>query len=492
MRYIAAGLVPVVLALVFPGCRSANRMMDDALDARIANVESGVLPAVVVKGESSASFTIEGMMEKLSIPGVSVAVIDEGRLSWSRSYGLAHVGGESLEENSLLQAASVSKPVVAMGALSLVEEGRLDLDTDVNRYLRSGRVPENEFTREEKVTLRRLLGHTAGVVSFNHDDGAPAGEAPTLLQILNGEPPAHGTPVTIDLVPGTQRRYSNEGYAIIQQLLIDVTGKPFPEVMHDRVLGPLEMEHSTFEQPLPKEWLARAATGHIGDGQPVDGKGLVYTNMGAGGLWTTPSDLAKFALEIQQSLAGESNRILSREMTALMLEDPQSGSGLGLGIAGEGEGLRFGHHGHNYGFMCSFKALVRGGCGVAIMSNSNKAIPLLEGITLAVAAEYDWPGGPRPREIEPSALGEGELQAYTGRYVVGDDYFVTIGLAGGRLTITHFEGEDVLIPSSETLFYQQLDGIELTFVKDEEGNVTAISLMDGRLTLTRVNEEAEL
>ncbi len=142
--------------------------------------------------------------------------------------------------------------------------------------------------------------------------------------------------------------------------------------------------------------------------------------------------------------------------------------------------------------MSSFRALVRGGCGVAIMSNSGKAIPLLEGFALAVAAEYDWAGDLRPREIEASALGEEELQAYTGRYVLGADYFVTIGLAGGRLTITHFEGEDILIPASDTLFYQQLDGIELTFVKDGEGNVTAISLMDGRLSLTRVDEEAEL
>jgi len=491
MRVAAASLALVALMIAGAGCRDGNRGLNGAVEARIANVENGVLPAVVVKDGAAETFTITEMMARLEIPGVSVAVIDEGRIAWARSYGLARVGGEPLEEHSLLQAASLSKPVVAMAALSLVEEGRLDLDTDVNRYLRSWRIPENEFTREEKVTLRRLLSHTAGVVSFTHDDGAPADQAPTLLQILNGEPPAHETPVTVDLVPGTQRRYYNEGYAIVQQLIVDVTGRPFPKVMRDRVLDPLGMDQSTFEQPLSETWLPRAATGHIGDGHPVEGKGLVYTNMGAGGLWTTPHDLARFVLEIQRSLAGESNRVLSREMVTLMLDDPELGSGLGLGVAGEGEGRRFGHHGRNYGFVATFRAQARGGRGVVVMSNSGKAIPLLEGIMLAVAAEYDWPGDVRPREIEPVHLSEAELRAYTGRYALGGDYFVTIDLAGGRLTITHFEGEDILIPASETLFYQQLDGIELTFVKDEQGRVIAISIMDGRLTLTRVEEAGE-
>ena len=140
---------------------------------------------------------------------------------------------------------------MAMAALSMVEEGKLELDVDVNRYLKSWHVPENEFTLEEKVTLRRLLSHAAGVSSFFADDGGPLGEAPTLLEILGGETPAGTGPVIVDLIPGSRQRYSNEGYAIVQQLIMDVEGKPFPDIMKERVLDPLNMDRSTYSQPLP-------------------------------------------------------------------------------------------------------------------------------------------------------------------------------------------------------------------------------------------------
>ncbi|UCG51104.1 MAG: serine hydrolase [Candidatus Latescibacterota bacterium] len=425
------------------------------------------------------------MMEKLDIPGVSVAVVHNGRVEWARTWGVK-LAGEVLDPHAMFQAASVSKPVVAMAALSIAAEGKIDLDTDVNHYLSSWKIPENDFTATEKVTLRRLLSHTAGVSSFTVDDGGPAGEAPTLLQILRGEGPTAAGPVTVDMVPGSEHRYSNEGYAIVQQLLIDVERKPFPQIMEERVLNPLEMNHSTFEQPLPAALLAHTASGHTGDGQPVPGRGYVYYNMGAGGLWSTASDLAAFVIEIQRSSAGHSNKVLSQEFTQLMLYDPVSGHGLGLDVSDKAAGASFGHYGHTRGFMCRFIATVEGGDGVVIMSNSNKSIPLMEGIAFAVAKEYGWSDAATPRVIEPYDISTEALEAYTGTYKVGD-YPVVIDLVGGRLTISHFEGEDVLLPVSETVFLQQLDGIELTFVKNKLGEIEAVSLMGGRLRLNRVD-----
>ena len=210
----------------------------------------------------------------------------------------------------------------------------------------------------------------------------------------------------------------------------------------------------------------------------------MYNNIGAGGLWTTPTDLAKFAIEIQKSITGKKGKVLSRDLASAMLNDPLTGYGMGLGSHGEGPGRTFGHSGHNAGFFCHLKALAEGGRGVVVMANSNKGIPLLEGITMAVAREFEWPAGPAPREVEPFEITEEDLLGYCGPYAIGD-YVVTVAPENGRLTISHFEGEDILIPVSDTLFLQQMDGIELTFVKDEEGRVKALSLMDGRLVLTR-------
>ena len=473
----------VFILVMLNQCQKSEKT--EELNARIMRVENGVLPAVVIKGENFGVFSILGMMEKLNIPGVSVAVINDGRIEWMKSYGLKEAGGASLDEETLFQAGSVSKPVVAMAVLSLVEEGKLDLDTDINTYLTSWKVPENEFTQKEKVTLRRLLSHTAGISSFDIDDGAPSGTVPTLLQILNGEPPAKTGPITVDMEPGSQWRYSNEGYAVVQQLLIDIEGKSFPDILKERVLVPSGMKHSTFEQPLPPEKLEKAATGHIGDGEPIEGKAWTYANMGAGGLWTTPSDLAKFLIAIQKSYSGESNKVLSKEMTETMLTVQMGSAALGLGITGDGEAKSFGHSGHNRGFLSRIKAFVHDGRGVAIIANSNKAIPLLQGITFAVAKEYGWPG-PAPLEVEPYDIGIEDLKAYTGRYVIAENYFVTISIEGEHLKISHFEGEDILIPASDTRFYQQLDGIKLTFIKDGQGNIKQISLMDGRMKLTKV------
>lgn len=369
--------IVALMTITLCNCTDAISKQTERLNARIERIENGVLPAVVIKGETSGVFSISGIMKKLSIPGVSVAVINEGRIEWAKSYGLKEVGDGPLEKDTFFQAASVSKPVVAMAALSLVEEGKLDLDADVNTYLTSWKVPENEFTKEEKVTLRRLLSHTAGVSSFDVDEGTTGENVPTLLQILNGDKPAKPDPVTVDMVPGSQWRYSNEGYAIVQQLLIDVEVKSFTEVMKERVLAPLGMEHSTFDQPLQNEKLELAATGHIGDGEPIEGKSLIYANLGAGGLWTTPSDLAKFAIEIQKSFFGESNKVLSKEIIETMLTVVAHDYGLGIGVKGEGEGKSFGHSGHNAGFFCRLKGLVNEGRGVVIMANSNKAIPLM-------------------------------------------------------------------------------------------------------------------
>ncbi len=469
-----------------PRTRTLAPKQQRNLDARIRAVETGIMPAVVVRGDDAARYTIRAMMERCAVQGVSVTVINEGRIEWRKSWGVRLVDGDELSDDHLQQAASVSKPVVAMAVLRLVQDGILDLDADVNTYLRSWQVPENEFTGQRKVTLRHLLSHTAGISTFNANDGAVAGEVPTLLQLLNGEPPAKTPPTTVDQVPGSGYRYSNRGYAVVQQLLIDVVGKPFPGIMHDLVLEPLGMTQSTFEQPLPDDLQTNAASGHIGAGEPVTGGSRIYPDLGAGGLWTTPADLARFVIEIHDALVGDRGRVLSRDMARTMLTEVSDGVGLGLGIHEEEDGdLKITHGGHNTGFFCQIAGRMRSGQGVVILANSNRAIPLLTGLTFAVAEVYDWPG-PAPMELEPYSLSTDELEAYTGRYAINEDYIVTISLEAGRLKISHFEGEDYLVPASASDFYQELDGVKLTFERDEEGLISTISLMDGMLVMSRI------
>jgi len=473
--FLSAGFLPVLAA--------SSQDADRAL--RIGRIENGVLPAVVVKGDPSGAWSIPGMMKTLGIPGAGLAVVLEGRIAWTKSYGLKEVKGNPVSENTRFQAASVSKPVVALAALRLVQEGKIGLDTDANVYLKAWKVPENEFTRREKVTLRRLLSHTGGVVSFEMDTGAAPGHVPTLLQLLKGEKPAQTGPVTVDMVPGSRFRYSNEGYSIVQQLLMDVENKPFPQIMRERVLDPLGMNDSSFEPDSASAHPDQTASGHVGGGGPIEGKGLIYADLAAGGLWTTPSDVARFLIAIHHSLSGAPRSVLTREIAEIMVT---AQGGLGLGVKKIADDILVEANGHNSGFVCRLAGLARSGQGVVIMANSDAAIPLLSGITFAVAKEYGWPG-PVPREVAPFPLTKERLKAFTGRYVVGGNTFITISLENGDLKISHPGGEDRLIPISETEFYQSLDGIKLTFLRNDRGRIHRISLMEGRLTLTKVEEK---
>jgi CubicO group peptidase (beta-lactamase class C family) len=324
-----------------------------AVAARIQRVENGLLPDVRIQGRTPLRMALADRMRHYGAPGVSLAVINDGRIEWARGYGLREIGSSApVTSTTLFQAGSISKPVAAMGALRLVQEGKLQLDEDVNRRLVSWKVPENEFTTEQKVTLRRLLSHTAGLTVQGFPGYAVDAPVPTLVQVLNGEKPANTPAIRVDIVPGSKYRYSGGGYCVMQQLVVDVTGKSFPQFMRETVLTRLGMKHSTYEQPLPPGRANDAATGYLPGGRAVPGKWHIYPEMAAAGLWTTPSDLARFAIEIQRSFAGKSRKVLSPEMTRQMLtrQINNVGVGLGLGLEGEGHSARFAKDGRNEGF----------------------------------------------------------------------------------------------------------------------------------------------
>jgi CubicO group peptidase (beta-lactamase class C family) len=270
-----------------------------------------------------------------------------------------------------------------------VEHGRLSLDEDVNVKLRTWKVPENEFTKEQKVTLRRLMSHTAGLTVHGfpgYDVDAPM---PTLVQIFNGEKPANTAPIRVDILPGTQERYSGGGVTIEQQLMMDVTGRTFPELMRETVLDKIGMADSSYEQPLPAARAAMTAIGTYADGKLVHGKWHIYPEMAAAGLWTTPTDLAKFAIEIANSRDGKSNRVLSQKMTEEMLTPVMDGAGLGFFVEKENPG-QFGHNGADEGFQALLSMNSDSGKGVAIMADSDNGITVANYVLRRVAQEYAW------------------------------------------------------------------------------------------------------
>lgn len=367
---------------------------------RIRSVEEGFAPVSLVPNEPAVKLNLRQLMEICNVSQMSIAVIDNYRIDWAKGYG-ATDDGRPVTTHTLFPACSISKPIATLAALRLVEEGKLALDDDVNQKLKSWKVPENELTREQKVTLRRVLTHTAGTL----DHGFPGYEAgqpiPTLLQVLDGETPATTDPVRVMYVPGTKQSYSGGGFLILQQLMMDVTGERFAQIVQERVFDRLGLQDTTYEQTSAAD---RAATGRNRNGDRVPAR--VVPELAAGGVWTTPSDLARIVIDVALSKRGRSNRVLSSAMTREMLREqinpnietvggaaggPQTRTGLGWFLGQESDFRRFEHTGVNIGFAAKL-LMWDSGHGVIVMANnwSFETEVLLRYVINTVAKQYDW------------------------------------------------------------------------------------------------------
>jgi CubicO group peptidase (beta-lactamase class C family) len=389
--------IPVVLlALVLASLPVVARLQQDDPSTLIARIEAAQTPD---RGGYDR-LTLRELMTELAVPGVSITVIKDFRVHWAKAYGVADVStGAPVDTDTIFQAASISKPVAAMGVLRAVQDGRFSLDGDVNTILKSWKVPGSELTAKQPVTPRVLLSHTSGADDgFGFPGYAPTAPLPTLPQILNGEKPSNVGPVRFARPPYSRYKYSGGGVAIMQLAMRDTYGRPYPELLQELVLRPIGMTRSGYDQPLTPERDKNAARAHSMAGLAMpDGKWHVYPELAAAGLWTTPTDLAKFAIEIQLSLHGKSNKVLSPELVRQMVSPVGVGPfGVGLTIAKVGEGWYFSHGGSNWGFRADLTAHVVKGYGVAIMTNGDRGSALVEELKTRVAAAYNWDTLARP------------------------------------------------------------------------------------------------
>jgi CubicO group peptidase (beta-lactamase class C family) len=458
----------VLLAvLISPAVSTAG----PGIDQRIERIQDALLPPVLVQGESTPLTSLTARMEALHVPGVSIAVIHGGKLEWARGFGVTKIGGPPVTPETLFQAASISKPVTTLAVLSLVQSGKLDLDTDVNQYLKTWKVPANEFTQQTKVTLRGLLTHSAGVTVHGFRGYAADEPIPTLIQVLNGEPPANSSAIRVDTVPGKTWRYSGGGFVIAQQVLTDVTGVAFPKLMHDLILRPLRMTYSSYDQPLPPKLLPHAATPYRADGTPVPGGPHIYPELGPAGLWTTPSDLAKYAIGIQAALSGKSRRPLSAATARAMLVPLYNQQALGLIVGGSTAHKYFNHGGVNFGYRCLLVAY-QDSDGVVVMTNSDNGDPLIRQIVRTVAHEYGWPDyAPPIRTL--AAIDSKSFDPYVGAYRFASGPTVTFWRDGDHFKNRIF-GQAVveMFPTSEHEYFEKVVDARWIFATADNLTVT--------------------
>jgi len=344
-------------------------------------------------------FTLREVMDRLHVPGLSVAVIRDFKIDWAKGWGVADVDAQTpVNADTMFQAASMSKPVAAMASLKAIQDGKFGLDQDVNTILKSWKLPGDGFTAQQPVTPRALMSHTSGTGDgFGFPGYPPGAELPSLVQILDGRPPSNVGKVRLERPPFTAYKYSGGAVTIEQLLLMDVLGKPFPQILREAVLDPAGMVNSTYEQPLPAAREKQAARAHNGAGRRMDAPWHVYPEMAAAGLWTTPTDLARLLIEVQLCLLGKSHRVLSQRTMEEMVTPVGVGPfAVGFTLEKDGEGWYFGHNGSNWGFRSDMIAHRLKGYGVVIMTNGDNGGALGQVVRDRVAKAYNWDSLDKP------------------------------------------------------------------------------------------------
>lgn len=400
-------------------------------------------------------YNIKDRMKFYKIPSVSMAVINNGKIEWIKTYGYADVGSNRFATNSTLyQVASISKPVVGLGIMKLVQDGQLSLSTDIRTYLKSWTFPDNEFSQGKLITLKNLLSHTAGL-NVHGFIGYPVNEPiPSINQILNGEKPANHEAVKPQYPVNEHFEYSGGGYTVIRKILDDVISPNFDSLFRKIVLIPIGMKNSSFSQPLSPMY-KNYAYAHDGKMTPVKGHYYLYPELAAGGLWSTAGDIAKFILGIQAALKADPKSIITKANCDEMLTPNLNNYALGFGIQEREAEKYFWHEGESFGFNAIFYGSFNSGKGVVILTNAypDNGQPFIRELLNSVAITYNWKGIYNPLRKKLVQVPAPILDKYIGEYVSDNPPIkITISKNGADLMLTARRPEK-MYPVKENSFF---------------------------------------
>jgi len=470
---------PLLLFLLFVLTGAVFPQSKEVLQ-RIREVETHL--SGWVQSQHDHTWTLAERMVHYHLKGVSIAVINDYKIEWAKGYGWADSSeGRPVTTATLFQAASISKSLNGEGVLKLAQDGKLDLYTDVNRYLKHWKLTYNSLTKGKKITMAHLLSHTAGLSVHGFPGYDIKDSIPSIEQILDGRRPANSPRVYSMFEPGLRSQYSGGGITLSQLVVMNITGLPYDRYMRDSILQPLGMTASFYTQPPGPGKRTLLATGYKNNGAAIHGRYHIYPEQAAAGLWTNPTDLCRYIIATQLSLEGKPG-VLSPAMTRIRLTPYiDSSAALGVFIQQRGPEKYFSHGGANEGFRSQYFGSLHGGRGVVVMVNSDNGA-IMDEIINSVATVYKWEGFYTPvtkKEIDPPAA----LEDYAGRYIVGGDT-VRILQRDGRLFLdVKFDQWQLHFTSPDDFFLYD-DHSDLQFLR-ENGQVSGI-LIDHKQTAKKI------
>ena len=470
MRFYLSAVLTLTLAACGQQSEPASGetpAKNSPIDPAVVWIEDNLVPVHSVANHVQRN-SLAAVMDHYRIPGLSMAFVDQGKIAWTQAYGFANLEkNQKVTERTVFTGASLSKPLTAVAALDMVEAGQLDLDTAVNRWLEGWQIPDNEFTAQNVVSLRLLLSHRAGVRNDLWSSYLPGEPVPTLEQMLSGQPPSVEPASEVVSVPGDSERYSNTGYTIVQKLIEDVTGKPFEEALAARVFRPSGMRDSTFYQPVPDELIERKATGYDEDLEPFAYK--VFPYKAAGGVWTTPSDMARFVITLFEDLDGEQQVLDASTVQQIFSREPERLAFAKI-FEDTSEDLIFRHYGTNQGFSSYLVGSLENRQAVVIMTNGHMAFEFLDYVARAVAEFYRW-DYLQPNIYEPVPMSGTDLSRYAGLFTLDGSEF-NFSVESEQLTLKQgsSDASTALTPIAPGQFIAAEQSVRYQFLKARQNS----------------------
>ncbi len=450
----------------------------DSIKLQIKTIEENLLPAISVKGLNDIKYTLQERMGFYEVPAVSIAIIDNYEVIWAKGYGISSVNAsDSISTSTMFQAASLSKPITSTMLIQLAEKGILDIDEPVNSQLKKWKIPNNQYTANIDITPRMILLHTSGLNIPGFPGYNASDSVPKIIDILNGQEPAKTERIIPTFIPNSKWSYSGGGYVVLQLLLEETTGKTFQQLMQSYILDPLDIENSTFEQPLPNNKYKFAAKGHLQDKAIVDGNWHIYPELAAAGLWTTPFDLASVIVDLQKSIKSDSGKLLRQESAINMLSKHWGDMGLGYLIRNENENTAFTFNGGNVGYRCDFFSFLNNGKGAVIMTNSDNGQNLINEIYRSIAKQYNW-SDYNQEIIELKEVSFEKLLQLQANYIAywpnGDEYKFNLEFESGKLYFNRKDKKYNVVPVDEKYLKVLENGWTLDFSSNADEKMDTI------------------
>jgi len=371
--------------------------------APLSPLDHGLRPSVLAAGQAPPGWSLAERMAFHKVPGVAIAVVRDGKVVAVAGYGLREAGtADRVDADTLFSVGSISKVATATTTLRLAVAGRLDLDRDVDDYLKRWKLPASNTVPDPAVSLRMLMSHTSGLGVHGFADYQPAEPLPTLVQVLDGRKPAKNEAVRFKTAPGRVSDYSGGGVTVEQATIEDATGQPLAALARTQVFGPLGMTRSTFEGPQSAAQ-GNIAKAHGGDGvvRAAPRGWESFAEAGASGLWTSANDLGRLVGGLIESYQGRSDFLPQPLATAMLTEVSPGPFGLGPRLGGAGPGRYFFHLGANESYLAFLEGYPETGDGFVILTNGANGLALIAEVRNAFSDAVGQGAHPPLRTIKP-------------------------------------------------------------------------------------------